>query len=340
MIKIFCITPDVTDGAAICRVHPYKYLGEMGYPVQVQMQSGGISGYDIDWADVVVFHRPTGMHALPIAQAVKLKNKKLIVDNDDDYFNVPVDHRSHITFNDVELRRVMTETTKLADLMTLANEEAVKTFAPINANYAIYPCVYDERYLKAPDLEKPRTQTIMWRGSDTHNQSLYEFSDAIGELDKEHTGWEFIFVGAYPWHVIKKIKNNKWWCNPGYMPTKELWEYARNIGPAIQIVPLTDDQFTRSRSNMAFMDATTAGALTVARNFKHFMVPGVINYRDSKDFTEIMHRLMDTFPEQFETEATRDKIMQSWKYIEENLTFKAVAPKLFSLIEKVVGGIV
>lgn len=334
MIKIFSWTPNLNDGAAICRVHVLQYMAQNGYPIHVETGTT-INDYDIEWADIIMIHRPTGENHLPVSRKIKEKGKKLWIDNDDDYLNVPIDHFAHIYHEKAHIKEGVIGCTTIADLVTISNEQLKKTFGSFNSNIQVYPCCYDERLIAAPDLSQPRNKTILWRGSATHNKSLYEFSDAIGNLDKEHRGWEFYFIGDYPWHIIEKIKNNTWYCNPGYMPTREMWDVTRKVRPAFQIVLLTDNQFTKSRSSLALADATTAGALTIARDFEHFKVPGVVTYRDQKDFEQVMHRLMDNFPEQ----STETNVKDSWKYVEDHLTFRVVAKTVFKMITELVGNI-
>ena len=323
MIKIFCLTAELESGASIPRINSIKHLEETGYPCQVQVATE-ICQFNIDWADIVVIHRPVDSGYFEAAKAVKALGKKLWIDNDDDALNFPIDHPAYMQYNRDDRRSFIRESNQLADVMTVSNPQILKSYGELNKNAHYYPCAYDERLMPEPDYS-PREKVILWRGSKTHKAALREFAPAIGRIDAKFKGWKFVFIGDYPWEMIEQIKNNDWYCESGYTPTQKLWHYTRSLKPAIQMVCLTDNQFTRSRSNMAVLDATIAGAVTLAPDWGHFKTPGVFNYERSALESELQ-KLMEPGWDYSEY------VAQSWAHIKNHQTFKAINIKQWEII--------
>lgn len=333
MIKIYCYTKYLNDGASIPRVNSIKHLEETGYPCAVRV-SNEIFECHVKWADIVVIHRPTEENLVVLARYVKKLGKKLWVDNDDDHLNVPIDHDLYLDYNREERKDWISECNQIADVVTISNKNILKSYGHLNKNIHFYPCSYDERIIPDPDFN-PREKHILWRGSKTHHKSISEFSSSIKNIDKKFEGWQFTFIGDYPWKMAEAITNNKWWCDPRYMMNDQLWDYSRKIRPAIQMVCLTDNQFTKSRSNMAQLDATIAGAVTIARDWEHFKTPGVITYSDVEDFERILSNAMTHIED---GKDFRSDVENSWEYIKKNQTFKAVNVKQWEIVKSLCGG--
>lgn len=327
MKKIFCVTAHLpADGSSIPRVFSVKHLEETGYPVQVQIESN-ISDFDMHWADVVMIHRAVDETHLNIAKMAKQMGKKLWIDVDDDHLAMPIDHPVYLEYNREDRKTWIREATALADLVTISNPQILESYRSINKNIHYYPCAYDERLMPEPDYS-PRNKVVLWRGSPTHRKSIAEFAPAIAKLDKQFKGWEFIFIGDYPWQMLEGITQNAWYSG-NFKTVQGLWDYSRKVKPAIQMVCLTDNQFTRSRSNMSMIDATIAGAVTVARDWSHFQTPGVFTYKDQVEFVDEMSMLMDTVSDNI---GQHGNVSQAWNYIQKHQTFKAINVKQMELI--------
>lgn len=330
MTKIFCWTANLNDGASTPRVNSIKHLEETGYPVQVQVGTG-IRDFELWWADIVMLHRTITPEHLEVVKKAKLLGKKVWVDVDDDQLAVPIDHPGYMFYKSEVTQHSIRESCRLADVVTISNPQIKESYGMLNKNIVYYPCAYDERLMPEPDYS-PREKVIMWRGgSSSHNKSIAEFAPAIGELDRQFKGWKFVFVGDYPWQWLEQIKNNTWEVQP-FLPPQALWNYGRELKAAIQMVCLTDNQFTRSRSNMSAMDGTIMGAVTVARDYPHFKeTPGVLTYKDTEDFTEIMREIMS---DGYHTGAAK-YARKAWTYIQSRQTFKAINVKQMEVINEI-----
>ena len=333
MIKIYCLTAELNNGASIPRLNSIKHLEETGYPCVVQVATH-ISEFDIDWADIVVIHRPVDEIQLNVSNHVKAKGKKLWIDNDDDQLSLPIDHPAYLQYNRDDRRHYIRTCNKLADVVTISNENIIKTYGDLNKNIIYYPCAYDERLMPEPDCS-PRDKVVLWRGSHTHNKSMAEFAPAVGRADKKVKGWKFVFIGAYPWEMLEQITENEWYCSPGYMPTHNLWDYSRKLKPAVQMLCLTENQFTRSRSNMAQLDGTIAGAALLAPSWNHWDTPGVTHYDGLKDFESKLTALMRFS----EINGVRPLVESSWEHIQEKQTFKAINVRQWEIVKSLVGNI-
>lgn len=332
MIKIFCLTAELGTGASIPRVNSVKHLEETGYDCVVRIGTT-IAGFDVEWADIVLIHRPINPVHLSLSKFVKEKGKKLWIDNDDDQLSIPMDHISYMIYNSDITKESIKGSNRLADLVTISNRQILKSYRDFNSNIVYYPCAYDERIMPPLDLS-PRNKAVLWRGSASHKKSIHEFAHCFEKIDKEVEGWDFHFVGDYPWQILEKIKRNSWHCQSEYMPTEHLWDYARKLKPLIQMVVSTNDQFTKSRSNMAYLDGTIAGAVTVCRDFPHFQVPGIYKYSGVYDFSKCLLEAMKLIDDPKQTQAL---VGQAWQYIQRKQTFKAINVVQWGAIQSMMG---
>ncbi len=324
MIKILAITASLNDGASIPRVNSLMTIEGIDVRIKVDYSIS-----DLNWADIVFIHRPVTPNLLALCQITKQLGKKLWIDNDDDQLNVPMDHPFYFFFNDEITKNSIRESNKLADVVTISNPNILKSYADLNKNIVYYPCAYHQDIYKE-EISKERKKTVLWRGSNTHTKSLMEYAPYVIQVANKHPDWEFHFIGDNPWYIIEQIKN-PWWVQREFLPPEKLWQYMKDIRPSIQMLCLTDNQFTRSRSNMAYMDGTLAGAITVAPDWDHWKCPSIENYSSHKGFVATMDNLMGDFNRGYDS--SKD-IAIAKEYILKNHTFEAINVKQKKIINK------
>ena len=114
-----------------------------------------------------------------------------------------------------------------------------------------------------------------------------------------------------------------WRCNKlgdvhSYRDVFSYMEQLHGLAPAIHIVPLCDIPFNRAKSNNAWLEATSTGAIVVAPDLPEWRRPGVLLYKQG-GFYEIVRTAMAM------TEKQRlNEVAKSRKYILENLTLSIV----------------
>lgn len=311
MKNILAVTNNPLDGAAICRVNAFKTLG-----AAKSLITNTPTWKQVADSDVIFVHRPVKEGDFGLVELAKKAGKKVWLDIDDDYLNVPTDHPSFSYYQKPEVRDGIEKITEIADVITVSNDNlrdkhTDKTFLTV--------CSYSGEYLKGISQKFPKKQLrICWRGSQTHRKSLLEYGPQIVSLSRKHPNWEWYFLGDSPWMFSDEMKAKQIVVNPDWLDTDTMLNYIQAVSPAVQIMPLIDNHFTRCRSNMAWMDGLTGGAVTIAPNWEHWKVPGVINY-ESFEITasEVMSKIEDG-------KVFKKEVKAGWDHMLSRYTFEAV----------------
>ncbi len=291
-MNVFVFSENGSVGATIPICDPIAHVTKLDESIKVRIKTS-FDLADISWADVLYLHRPIYPLHLEIIEISKRLKKKVILLIDDDLLSVPIDHPKYFFYKNVELKKRVELATMEADHVVFSNKEILNSF-PWVENYSVVHCAYDDELIRSIEYNPDRKKIAYFRGSPTHRKSLLEYSDAIAECGAKHLDWTFIFIGDYPWYVVEKLKNS-WYVVSDFMQPEKMWQYLKELRPAINFCPRTDNQFTRSRSDMAFMDATLCGAITLGPDWSLWRHRGVIAYKDVNGFSHEFNSAMNAF---------------------------------------------
>jgi len=266
----------------------------------------------VSQCDCVFMQKPWMPGHLTVAEICRDTNTPLWVDCDDHMLAWPEhDHYFHdITRCRANINRIFA----LANILTVSTEALANVFGKVGT---VVPNAHNDRFWTFS--EGKRDKVISWRGGSAHDADLAPVLPAIGRAAKEFPDWRWHFFGQTHWEIAKLIPRERCVChafNPdvlGYM-----MNFARTR-PAIHFVALEDTPFNRCKSNIAWLEATHAGAVTLAPNFEEWRRPGIHNYRDPSDFEHQLRVLIQ------QNEADRRKdVAQSRKFIRQNLLLSQV----------------
>jgi hypothetical protein len=104
----------------------------------------------------------------------------------------------------------------------------------------------------------------MWRGTNTHEMDVASVAPQIVELSKKYPNWRWLFMGS-DFRMLEAFMAPKTYGYAGTFP--EMSVYLRKLAELsapIHIVPLVDNKFNHSKSNLAWLEATWAGSAVVA----------------------------------------------------------------------------
>jgi hypothetical protein len=102
-----------------------------------------------------------------------------------------------------------------------------------------------------------------------------------------HPEWTWTFIGWRPWFLEGRVPKGK----VVYVPAVDPIEYQEmiiNLAPAVLMVPLHDNSFNRSKSNIAYIEAANCGAVAVAPDWEEWNLPGAANYGHERSFQEAL----------------------------------------------------
>jgi len=251
--------------------------------------------HQLKMSDIVFLQRPWLDTHLQIAEIAKDIGSALWVDWDDDLTSIPKSNVHKVHYNSPKLPENIKQIAALADIISVTTtslkNNVLKDF---ESKVRIIPNALEDKYyigLDAIDYNE-RKAIVAWRGGQSHNIDLMDVRDQLIALSKAHTAWSFAFLGYEPTMQMHGMREGSW----GSIPNQDFGAYMQSLktmSPPIMMVPLANDIFNQSKSMIAWLEASVAGSLVVAPEYvPDFVRPGVLTYKNNKEFGDIMHTIM------------------------------------------------
>jgi hypothetical protein len=248
----------------------------------------------IHWADAVFLQRPSMPQHVQICEMVKASRVPLWLDYDDDLFSVPVHNCTYEMYGLKSTQEQIAKCINMADVVTVTNAHLRERLLPLNKNIVVIPNAFeDERFDDRPPRKAEREKLVFWRGSKTHEKDLMQVCQQIVQLshDPELADWFFHFMGYNPWWMTEQMRHDHTLCLQP-IDVVAYHDFICSLQPPIWIVPLVDDRFNRSKSNIAWIEGSYAGATIIAPNIPEFQRPGVLLYDKPEEFGPTLRRAM------------------------------------------------
>jgi O-antigen biosynthesis protein len=330
MKNLMVVCPHPDDGTSW-----YRGVGPMSaLTKQVQDLNLIFCGESYNWsqifvADVVFMQRPFSGEHLQLAAKINACHVPLWIDYDDDLFSVPSDNPAHGVYAQESTQKNVAQLCARADVITVTTEALKNKLQPLNKNVIIVPNAIDDFRLcyRKPRIS-PRHKLIMWRGSATHERDLMSLMDEIIEVSRmeEFADWKWQFLNYNPWFLTEQMPKERTIVSGGLSP-EQFFRFLEEMNHAIQIVPLVDHAFNRSKSNIAWVEGTFAGAAVLAPDLEEWKKPGCTVYGSPDEFKT---NLIDLMRGKLDREKLNDT---SWTHIRQNLTLSSVNQKRAKIFE-------
>lgn len=291
-IKLYC--PKNTCGTAWWRVTvPFEDL-RLTEKIDVEYYE---PPYDreaerthVDLNDVCFFQRPFSDTHLKLFLKAKGTNKLTWLDYDDDLFCIPFSNRAFNTYASPKIKSNITKMIEKADILTVSTEQIKETLKKYNENIFVAHNAMSWSFLSDP-YEKKKTKIIAWRGSNTHDEDLLVFLPYLKKIASEYQDWRFIFIGEAFFGINELPKNRTMKIDAMTIP--EYFGFLNDINPEIAIVPLIDNKFNRSKSNIAYQEFGYSQAAVLAPDWQEWRHYGCTNYSSPEDFYEKLKHLIE-----------------------------------------------
>lgn len=330
-IGILVVTPDAFDATSL-----YRAVGPLSALRKQHPQLSMHFDVDLTWAsmamtDIVFLQRPYSERHLDIVQTARDYGKKIWLDYDDDLFSVPPGHPAYKHYSSPLIQANIAKLVRDADAVSVSVpylKDRLEDGGHLRADRMpcrVIPNAFDDGLFGWRRKINPiRTKSILWRGSRTHRDDLLAFSEQILAGARKHHDWTWHFRGDNP-EFLKdaSLPNLLFW------PPVEPARYFRAIyelGPAVAIVPLVDDDLNRSKSNIAWIEAAFAGGIALAPDWDEWKRPGCINYSDPQDFAIKLEGILSG-----QVDIDRESA-SGWEYIRANLLLPDVNRMRMQLI--------
>jgi len=306
-------------------IQPLYSLMEQGHPVQfLGEKENQLEQYE--WAEILYIQCLYAPSAYQFYADWKAKGKKIIIDFDDDYLNIPEDSPEQTEIIDKttgetysfppEMRSIYVQMfIQLADMVIVTTNELKALYQTWNKNIKVIPnCVSDEMRRDIPKTKNEKIR-ILWTGSSSHlpdlelvKGPLQKISDEYGdkiEIHLQSTLDEKTLQELIPGAI----------CHPA-VPFGDYLNTIQDINADIAIAPLRPHVFNASKSNLKYSQMTLMEAAFIGSNYgpyKHIDhgEDGFLASNEKEWFTCLSLLI--------ENEALREKLIKNaMKYINSN----------------------
>jgi glycosyltransferase involved in cell wall biosynthesis len=279
------------DGCGFYRIQmPGKYLNkkeDIHYKITTEYNLSSI-----EWADLIVLQKQSNPKALPFIEHALNRNKKIVTEVDDDYFNIPSWNPAHKHYKDKS--DDVSIFYKKSHALTVTTEYLSKQLNKFNSNTHVIPNYIDFDYLdkisKNPNksknlkfldknnkiLDKENSLkmmedrlTIGWGGSPTHLKDLEQATDALIRLCKENKNILVVMMACTTDRIIKEIPQDQLLLIAP-VPIFLYYDILSSINLDIAICPIEDNTFNRSKSNLKFLEFSSFGFPCVASKVENY----------------------------------------------------------------------
>lgn len=328
-LNIAAVVPLHTDATSWYRgCGPLASLRKHNKNISIQYLSQYNWAY-VKHCDVFFMQRPFKDEHVQIFKMIKDNNRKVWLDYDDDLFSVGTDNPTAKTYNRSDIQRNVEYMLKNADRVSVSTSHLKQCYSKYNDKIKVINNALDDDLLIHRN-KKPRNNLVMWRGSPTHHRDVLSVAAAIESTSQLKKDWVFEFIGDNLWFLTDKMPHERTIVSDGL----DIIDYHRhgvNVAPSIMMVPLENNLFNRSKSNIAWIEASFFGAATLCPGMSEmheWQVPGAVGYLDQNDFFEKLNAMMAADPRMNESLAQK-----SFEYICDKLLLSKVNHERMEIVE-------
>ena len=289
----------------------------------VQMDQTAMVWSFLTQFDLIMFQRPFDQNALTICGYIKQCGIPLWLDYDDNLFALNPENPTYPIYSNPQIQENIKSMLQLADVVSVPTEYLRQAYSEWNKNICVVPNAFHDSLFKRGEL-KPRTNNVIWRGPEAHIFDLMTYSKEINDLTKDFPEWRFMFAGFSPWFLSKT--NNKG--NISLLDIVLYFKMLSDMSPSCLHVPLHDNPFNRSKSNIAYIEGSYAGAVCVTPHW--WNVPGALSYTDGPSYYEAIKSVI-------KGEVDKKKLnSEAWEFIMDTLPLSKVNVERLQIINSLI----
>lgn len=323
MIRVATRIPNPLDATS-----HYRGLGPLGHLQRTSSSQFLFNTMDqasipiAQLSDLAFFQRPRNYAECEGIRIFRACGVPVVIDYDDDVLAVPNDNPAHFIYDSTETKNAILNAVQDATAVIVSTPAIRERFKAIYPDQRVFvvPNALDERLHPVPKRGN-LTNTILWRGSASHQRDFEVHSRAIVEFAGRNPESVFTFFGYHPWRVLDELRKSQYELQEPFENVISYIARLYQIGPKIGMVPLHDSPFNRSKSNISWLEKTWAGAVCLVPNWDEWANPGAITYDGPSNFLEKLEYLKGL------SDASRAELhQQAWEYIARERVLSKVNP--------------
>lgn len=275
-----------------------------------------------DWssmvgADAIFMQRPYSKGDVGVMEMAKRYHIPVWVDYDDFLFDLTTDNPAYWNYMKPDVHNSMAFCLKEADVVTVTTPALQSSLKEFNKNVVVIPNAWDMKVNPRPEALPKRENRISWRGSATHHRDVFEVCQTIFRAHKDFKETEWHFFGDNLWLLTDNMVHEKTFIRE---PTgwDEYLDRLYKCAPAAMVAPLHASGFNLCKSNIAWIEAAWAGAVTIAPKWPEWRKPGVLCYETEEELYEAFRSVILG---QLDVGATAKS---AWEYVCDNLDLRIV----------------
>lgn len=335
-MKILCNTPAPSDGTSWYRaVYPLARMQQFYDDFQVlEYGSNQVQWNDMIHFDVLFMQRPFHKVHVEMMMKAKMHGLKIWMDFDDLLWGVPEHNLASGIYEDPDviasLGLLLNNAYPQDTVISVSSNQLKREVLTINphATVVVVPNALDKNWMpeKSNYDNFSRPYDLCWRGSDTHQMDLYTYRQSLELILQIH---KVEFIGHKPFFLS------------GYSHSRhgleEYFYYLKTRKWDTFFACFEDNLFNRCKSNILWLEAFYAGAITVAPAWEEWKVPGIINYPTEGNYQMEFREAIETA---LNTTYERKNFMwlQAQEYIQDHLTLDITNQIRYDMLQKLMKG--
>jgi len=295
MKKILVLAPTPSDATSFWRAFgPFSQIKDPRFQIDFNYMD------QIDWAvqaphDIVFAQRFFTRQHQNVLEFAKSFNKKIWLDYDDLVTALPRSNPAYKTYENDESKQALGKILRLADVITVSTEDIKEHFKALTqAPIKVVPNAWPDHLLPFNPKPFKKHKRIFWRGGPTHFEDLWNIKEELKQLASDLPDYQFLFVGHMPYFIPEVIPKEQ----VGYIDNLgivKFYNVLRAMEADLAIVPLNDSPFNRCKSAIGWLEATFAGAATVAPDFREWQNMAISRYKSgvAGDFRNVVLQTLE-----------------------------------------------
>lgn len=286
-----------------------------------------------NWASLrqlscLFMQRPYNNNHMDIFEEAKINNVPVWVDYDDLLTEMPMSNPAWFQYEKTNVKKNIEKIIEYADVVTVSTRFLGGKFIHLNKNIVVLPNACDLKMF--PYREKDageRAKAFYWRGSNTHHKDVWSYADEIVASAEEFSEWKYHFLADNLWFLTERMKDDQCYVMEA-QKIESYYAHIWRIAPSACMVPLHECSFNRSKSNIAYIEAAFAGAVTIAPDWEEWRNPGTLVYNDKKSFYEAIRAVGKGQVD------VKKMGQQAWEYVSESLSLEKINVKRRQVFER------